>query len=237
MWSRIVSPRTGGMADHRFRCAASQIPAFAVQLAKKVAGSTNDRVLSGVVAQFNDTGTQFDETWLTECANDLVAKKGRSLVLASNRFPAWVHSVVLAMNSALGAFGSTLEILSVPRVKAAKLGDLVTDAKAHTLKKLFILGGNPVYTAPADLDWSGVQRSIPEVVRLGYHVDETSAEANWHVPEAHFLESWGDQRAVDGTYLPIQPMILPLVRRALANRYPFQIGRSSQRRAGCSRHF
>jgi MoCo/4Fe-4S cofactor protein with predicted Tat translocation signal len=201
---------TGGMADHRFRCAASQIPAFAVQLAKKVAGATNDRALGGVVAQFTDPGTPFDDAWLTECANDLVAKKGRSLVLASNRFPAWVHSVVLAMNNALGAFGSTLEILSTPRIKAANLGELVTDAKSHALKRLFILSGNPVYTAPADLDWSAVQRSIPEVIRLGYHVDETSTEAKWIVPEAHFLESWGDQRAADGTYLPIQPMILPL---------------------------
>jgi MoCo/4Fe-4S cofactor protein with predicted Tat translocation signal len=201
---------TGGMADHRFRCAASQIPSFALQLAKKLAGSTNDRVLSGVVSVFSDTGPQFDDAWLTECANDLVAKKGRSLVLAGNRFPAWVHSVVLAMNNALGALGSTLEVLSAPRVKAANLGDLVADAKSHALKKLFILSGNPVYTAPVDLDWSGVQRSIPETIRLGSHIDETSAEANWHVPEAHFLESWGDQRAADGTYLPIQPMILPL---------------------------
>ncbi|MBV8378068.1 MAG: TAT-variant-translocated molybdopterin oxidoreductase, partial [Verrucomicrobia bacterium] len=201
---------TGGMADHRFRCAASQIPAFALQLAKKIVASTNDRVLGAVVAEFSETGTQFDEAWLTECANDLASRKGRSLVLAGNRFPAWVHSVVLAMNNALGAFGSTLSLWSVPRVKTENLGALVTDAKSHAIKKLFILSGNPVYTAPADLDWSDVQRSIPEVVRLGYSMDETSADANWHVPEAHFLESWGDQRAPDGTYLPIQPMILPL---------------------------
>ena len=77
---------TGGMADHRFRCAASQIPAFAVQLAKKVAASTNDRALGGVVAQFTDSGAPFDDAWLTECANDLAASKGKSLVLASNRF-------------------------------------------------------------------------------------------------------------------------------------------------------
>jgi MoCo/4Fe-4S cofactor protein with predicted Tat translocation signal len=178
---------TGGMADHRFRCAASQVPAFAVQLAKKVAASTNDRALGGVVGQFSDPGAPFDDAWLTECANDLVASKGKSLVLVSNRFPAWVHSVVLAMNNALGAFGSTLEILSAPRVKAGNLGDLVADAKSHSVKKLFILGGNPVYTAPSDVDWAGVQRSIPEVIRLGYQTDETSAEANWHVPEAHFL--------------------------------------------------
>ncbi len=201
---------TGGMADHRFRCAASLIPSFTLQLAKKIADATKDRVLGGVVSEFKDTGAPFDDAWLTECANDLVANKGRSLVLASNRFPAWVHSVVLAMNNALGAFGSTLEMLSTPRIKTANLGELVADAKSHAIKKLLILSGNPVYTAPSDLDWAGVQRSIPEVVRLGYHLDETSAESNWHVPEAHFLESWGDQRAIDGTYLPIQPMILPL---------------------------
>jgi MoCo/4Fe-4S cofactor protein with predicted Tat translocation signal len=201
---------TGGMADHRLRCAASQIPAFAVQLARKVAASTTDRVLTGVVAQLKDVGTEFDDGWVTECANDLVARKGRSLVLVGNRFPAWVQGLVFAMNNALDAFGSTLEVFSDPRIKAGSLPELAADAKSHAIKTLFILSGNPVYNAPADLDWSGVQRSIPEVTRLGYHIDETSGSANWRVPEAHFLESWGDQRALDGTYLPIQPMILPL---------------------------
>jgi MoCo/4Fe-4S cofactor protein with predicted Tat translocation signal len=201
---------TGGMADHRLRCAASQIPAFAVQLARKVAASTTDRVLTGVVAQLKDIGGEFDDGWLTECAKDLVARKGRSLVLVGNRFPAWVQGLVFAMNNALGAFGSTLEVFSDPRIKAGNLRELAADAKSHAIKTLFILSGNPVYNAPADLDWSGVQRSIPEVIRLGYHFDETSSSANWHVPEAHFLESWGDQRALDGTYLPTQPMIQPL---------------------------
>ena len=112
---------TGGMADHRLRCAASQIPAFAIQLARKVASSTTDRVLNGVVAELKETGGEFEDAWLTECANDLVAKKGRSLVLVGNRYPAWVHGLVLAMNNALGAFGSTLEVLSVPRIKTASL--------------------------------------------------------------------------------------------------------------------
>src|SRR5260370_16860823 len=114
------------------------------------------------------------------------------------------------MNNALGAFGSTLEVISAPRVKAANLRELAADAKSSAIKTLFVLSGNPVYTAPADLDWSEVQKSIPEVIRLGYYFDETSGKANWHVPEAHFLESWGDHRAADGTYLPIQPLILHL---------------------------
>ena len=201
---------TGGMADHRIRCAASQIPAFALRLAKEVAASTNDRILNGVVTRMKGGDTAFDEAWIKECAADLVASKGRSLVLLGNRFPTWVHGVVLAMNNALEAFGSTLQLLSTPRVKTSSLKDLVADTKAHAIKRLFIFGGNPVYTAPADFNWAELQRSIPEVVRLGYWFDETSGAARWHVPEAHFLESWGDQRAPDGTYLPIQPMILPL---------------------------
>ena len=201
---------TGGMADHRFRCAASQIPAFALQLAKEVAASTNDRILNGVVTQLKGGGTAFDEAWIKECAADLVAKKGRSLVVLGNRFPTWVHGVVLAINNALESFGATLQLQSTPRIKTSSLKDLVADTKARSIKRLFIFGGNPVYTAPADFNWAELQRSIPEVVRLGYWFDETSGAANWHVPEAHFLESWGDQRAPDGTYLPVQPMILPL---------------------------
>jgi MoCo/4Fe-4S cofactor protein with predicted Tat translocation signal len=201
---------TGGMADHRLRCAASLIPAFAVKLAKEVAASTNDRVLNGVVGQLKDSGAPFDGPWIKECAADLVANKGRSLVLLGSRFPAWVHGVVLAMNNALGALGSTLQLLSAPRVRTSSLRDLVADTKSRLIKRLFILGANPVYTAPVDFNWAEIQRTIPEVIRLGYSFDETSGTAKWHVPEAHFLESWGDQRAPDGTYLPIQPMILPL---------------------------
>ena len=201
---------TGGMADHRLRCAASQIPAFALALARKIAGQTNDRVLTALVAQIKDSDSQFDSRWITECANDLVARKGRVLILLGHRYPAWVQGLVLTMNNALGAYGSTLQVFQTPRTKTGNLQELAADIKSGAIKRLFILAGNPVYTAPADLNWATVQKSVPEVVRLGYYLDETSGFANWNVPEAHFLESWGDQRASDGTYLPIQPMILPL---------------------------
>ncbi|MGA8659325.1 MAG: TAT-variant-translocated molybdopterin oxidoreductase [Chthoniobacterales bacterium] len=201
---------TGGMADHRLRCAASQIPAFTLALARKVAGATNDRVLTALVSQIKDNDSQFDSKWITECSNDLVARKGRGLILVGQRYPAWVQGLVLTMNNALGAYGSTLQVLQTSRTKTGNLQELVATIKSGAIKRLFILAGNPVYTAPSDLNWAAVQKSVPEVVRLGYYFDETSAFAKWNVPEAHFLESWGDQRAPDGTYLPIQPMILPL---------------------------
>src|SRR4030095_2902030 len=88
------------------------------------------------------------------------------------------------------------------------------------IKQLFILGGDPVYNAPRGLvedrktglplDWSDLQKKVPEIVRLGYHEDSTSALSQWHIPAAHYLESWADALTADGEYLSIQPMILPL---------------------------
>src|SRR5437763_16520101 len=87
-------------------------------------------------------------------------------------------------------------------------------------RQLFILGGDPVYNAPRGLvedrktnlplDWAELQKKEPESVRLGYHKDATSALSQWHVPTAHYLESWRDARTADAAYSSIQPLILPL---------------------------
>ena len=90
------------------------------------------------------------------------------------------------------------------------LAGLAAAIKEGAVKTLVILGGNPVYNAPADLDWAALQKSVPEVVRFGYYADETSAGAGTHIAAAHYLESWGDARTADGTVVPVQPMILPL---------------------------
>ena len=73
-----------------------------------------------------------------------------------------------------------------------------------------MLGGNPVYNAPADLDWAKTQRKAKTVVTSVYYEDETFAVSDWHLPMAQFLESWGDARTADGTVVSIQPLIAPL---------------------------
>ena len=83
-------------------------------------------------------------------------------------------------------------------------------SRTKKVSALIILGGNPVYDAPADLDWAKLQGSVPNVIRLGHMEDETSQLATWNVPRAHYLEYWGDGRSTDGTYVAVQPMILPL---------------------------
>src|SRR5437879_4013284 len=82
------------------------------------------------------------------------------------------------------------------------------------------MSGDPVYNAhrglvsdrstKLPLDWADLQKKVPEIVRLGYYEDATSALSHWHVPAAHYLESWGDALTSDGAYLSIQPMIIPL---------------------------
>jgi molybdopterin-containing oxidoreductase family iron-sulfur binding subunit len=201
---------TGGIADHRARVPASQIGAFALALAAEIATATKDAVLVETARAFGTPAVQFDAKWIKVSADDLVANKGASLVLVGARQPAAVQVLVAAMNAALGNLGKTIVGRKLTEKPAQSLADLAKDVKAGSVKTLVIIGGNPVYNAPEDLKWADLQKSVGMVVRLGYHEDETSAHAHWNAPLAHYLESWGDGLAADGSYVSVQPMILPL---------------------------
>jgi molybdopterin-containing oxidoreductase family iron-sulfur binding subunit len=75
---------------------------------------------------------------------------------------------------------------------------------------LLMLGGNPVFDAPADADFAGALARVPTSVHLAAYADETSARSTWHLNRAHWLESWSDVRAEDGTLSIVQPLIAPL---------------------------
>ncbi|MEY2499149.1 MAG: hypothetical protein QOD12_2705, partial [Verrucomicrobiota bacterium] len=223
---------TGAMADHRMRCPASQIAAFAHALAGKVAAATKDAGLFSTIAtlQAPKDAMAFDEQWLTEVANDLVSKPGASLVLAGGHQPVVVQLIVYAINSALKNIGATLivrEFLRAPKTNS--ILQLASEMNAGRIKQLFIFGGDPVYNGPkavtqnlgkpqpgqenqpkGPVDWLDLQKKVPDVVRLGHFEDATSALSTWHVPAAHYLETWGDALTSEGAYLAIQPMILPL---------------------------
>jgi MoCo/4Fe-4S cofactor protein with predicted Tat translocation signal len=214
---------TGAMADHRLRCPASQIAAFAYALAGKILAATKDADLGSVIATLKVPAgaATFDEQWLGEAANDLLTKPGASLVLAGPDQPVVVQLIVYGINSALKNLGQTLvlrEFHHNPRTNS--ILQLATDINEGRIEQLFIFGGDPVYNAPRalagdrrkelPLDWADLQKKVPEIVRLGYYEDATSALSHWHVPAAHYLESWGDALTSDGAYLSIQPMILPL---------------------------
>lgn len=214
---------TGAMADHRLRCAASQIPALTHALAGKIAAATKDAGLFSVLATLKAPAVapDFDDQWLTEVANDLVSKPGASLIVAGSSQPVVVQLMVYGMNSALKNLGKTLLVREYATNRDANsILQLAAEISAGRIKQLFIFGGDPVYNAPRELtldqktkqplDWIDLQKKVPEIVRLGYYEDATSSQSPWHVPTAHYLESWGDGLTSEGGYLAIQPMILPL---------------------------
>jgi molybdopterin-containing oxidoreductase family iron-sulfur binding subunit len=195
---------TGSMADHRLRLASSHMLAFAAALASKVLGSSDaDRLAQGLDFKNKDA-------WLDACAADLIAHRGESLVVAGVHQPAAVHALAYAINAALGNIGSTIDFVAVEPPASVGLTELAAAAREGKVNTLVILGGNPAYNAPADINFAELVKQSGEVIRYGYYSDETTLLATSHVVATHYLESWGDARTADGTVVPVQPMILPL---------------------------
>ncbi len=201
---------TGAMADHRLALPAGQIGSFALALGRALAAA-------GVPLALPVTGAEAasDQAmrWVAVMAKDLVANRGASLVIAGRHQPPSVHALALAINAALGNVGTTVllrEPVDVLAPSTAELSALVTALRANQVSTLVVLGGNPVYDAPADLAFESALEQVENVVHLGLAADETAARADWHLPEAHFLEAWGDCRAADGTVSVVQPLIEPL---------------------------
>ncbi|HLV79724.1 MAG TPA: hypothetical protein VKT32_05555, partial [Chthonomonadaceae bacterium] len=147
-------------------------------------------------------------------ARDLLAYRGASVVVPGDFQPPAVHALAHAMNAALGNAGKTVRYLdpveAQPMDQTASLRQLVQDLQAGQAQMLLILDSNPVYTAPADLDFAGALAKVPMSVHLGLYADETAALCQWHIPQTHYLEAWSDGRAYDGTTTIQQPLIAPL---------------------------
>ena len=201
---------TGSMADHRLRLPASQVGAFLLAIANEVAAVTGDAALKNIVSGAPQVPASFPADWVKQCVADLVAHKGKAVVFVGQRQRPAVQALGFAVNAALGALGQTLGIQKLSTQPAASIAEVAKQLGDKAIKTLVIIGGNPAYNAPADLDFASKLKNAETVIRLGVHEDETAPFATWHGPLAHYLESWGDGRAADGSYVAVQPMILPL---------------------------
>lgn len=229
-----VEPMYSGMgtlADHHVRLAPSQIPAFAVALARAVLARRDDAALRAAVAGVGAIDTSaFDAiptaaegtTFLEILADDLVAADhlGRSLIVAGKSQPAPVHALVHALNAALGNAGRTVRYVRLEGDLAspvmAGLRALGRDMAAGRINTLVCLNVNPVYDAPADLDFAAAFAKVRHTICLSVGATETAALSTWSLNGAHWLESWGDTVGHDGTVAPTQPMIAPLYEPALS---------------------
>jgi MoCo/4Fe-4S cofactor protein with predicted Tat translocation signal len=208
---------TGGMAEHRHAVAPSALPAVARRLAAEVLsgrGVTVPAALSSAARRLRSAGGEEEAPFAAAMARDLLEHRGRSLIVAGDRQSPEVHAVVHLLNVALGNAGRTVTYSAEPDpdrpTHAQAVADLASEIRRGKVDVLVILGGNPVYDAPADLDFAQVLERPKETIHLGLHRDETAGECSWHLPRAHFLEAWDDTRAWDGTLSPVQPLIEPL---------------------------
>lgn len=201
---------TGGMADHRLRAATSHIPAITALVAAEIFEQAGVEANAAKLLRAKAQGISVDSKWVSEMAADLLAHKGEALIVAGPHLPAEVHQLVAVLNRVIGAEGKTIRYVQLPRNDAGSIAELAQAIEANAVQTLVILGGNPAYDAPADLKFAEKLKSVPEVIRWGSHPDETGELANTVIASTHYLESWGDGRTVDGTYVPVQPLILPL---------------------------
>ena len=193
---------TGAKADHRLALPAQEIESFARLIATKL----------GVAANGNASSPH--EKWATAVAKDLEQHRGRCLILAGERQPAVVHLLAHALNHKLGNVGKTVfftePIEHQPTQQTSSLKELNDDMHQGRVSLLVVLGANPVYNAPVDFNFADQLERVPLRVHVGLYQDETARLCHWHLPEAHYLEAWGDARTYDGTASICQPLIEPL---------------------------
>ena len=207
---------TGTMADHRLRLPAAQTGAVLLAVAKELAAAHAARLktpaaLPPQLATLVAPGRP-DEKWVKAVAKDLAEHAGACVVIVGARQPAWVHALGFTVNAALGNIAAGVVKFRDPPPEAADKGvaDLARDIAADKVATLFVVGGNPVLTAPGDLNFAAALGKVPRKIRLGLFFDHTSGACDWHLPLVHYLEAWGDTEAADGTLCCVQPLIAPL---------------------------
>ena len=196
---------TGGMADHRKALPASLIPAATALILSELGDSSAKALAATVPAGLRD--------WVIPAVHDLLDKKGQSVVIAGSRYGAEVHAMVAAINSLIGAYGSTIELLQdAPKPELGGFAELNSAVSGGQIKTLVSLTAANLFEDAPDAEAFGklITEKKVNLVQVGMLKNKTARHAALHIPAAHYLESWSDVRAADGTYSIVQPMIAPL---------------------------
>lgn len=191
---------TGANAQHRLGIAPSRMPLVAAAIAARLGAG-------GAV-----TGLSPAELgWVSSAADALVQNRGSSLLTVGAHLEPGLHALTSRINGELGNSGKTIEFLEPIALQPdGSFVDLLRDVEGGKVAALFVMGANPAYASPGDVDFAALYRRIGLKVHSGLHVDETAVMSDWHLPVPHELEDWSDARSVDGLATIIQPVIQPL---------------------------
>jgi MoCo/4Fe-4S cofactor protein with predicted Tat translocation signal len=206
---------TGGVADHRLPIRSAQVGALVQAIAQRLSLMT---------------GKSGKNPFVDAIVGDLDKHRGKSLIIAGPNQPAEVHALCWAINDALGNVGKTIDVTAEPQVVGGSsvgcfqdIGELANAIGTGTVKHLLILGGNPAYDAPVNLDFAGKLAKLESAIHLTEYRNETSRLCDWQLPKANYLECWGDGRAWDGTLSVQQPLILPIARKRAESKSPVEL--------------
>ncbi|HVU05922.1 MAG TPA: 4Fe-4S dicluster domain-containing protein [Polyangiaceae bacterium] len=205
---------TGAAADHRLAVPPGELPRVARSIANAILAALGDRTSPLAAALAAEASRESEPAFVRAAARDLVQARGRAVVLVGDRQPPDVHALGHALNALLGAFDHVVRVTRSPILEAGApshdVRPLLAALDAGAIDTLCVLGSNPGYSLPGDARVRERFGRAREVIHLGEHADETSALASWQLPAAHFLEAWGDARAMDGTSSVVQPLVVPL---------------------------
>ncbi|MBC7912320.1 MAG: TAT-variant-translocated molybdopterin oxidoreductase [Pyrinomonadaceae bacterium] len=207
---------TGAKADHRLSLRPSEIEPFARAVATALGANTGGSSSAPAYTAHAN--------WIAALARDLQANRGKCIVVAGDEQSPAVHALAHAMNETLGNVGQTIfytdPVEFESKDQIAGLRELVADMDAGRVEMLVMVGGNPVYNAPADLRFDKARLDKVKLrVHLSLYKDETSELCHWHIPESHYLEAWSDARSNDGTVSIVQPLIEPLYKSKSAHEF------------------
>jgi MoCo/4Fe-4S cofactor protein with predicted Tat translocation signal len=193
---------TGGMADHRLRIAPGMIASVASQIAREL----------GAEAGNLDPITDAKQLkWIKELVKDLKASGAKTAVLAGSRQSTAVKHLALAINIALGNIGTGIQAYQTEATGFGDIAALTADLNSGAVETVvFLTPSNPVYDAPADLKFAAALAKAKTSIHLSDRTNATAFASTWHVPAAHYLETWSDARSASGVHTIVQPMILPL---------------------------
>ncbi|HPH65943.1 MAG TPA: hypothetical protein PLF40_09380, partial [Kofleriaceae bacterium] len=202
LWSvESAFTNTGALADHRLPLRAELVLPLVMALDAAISGGGApgaEFLKEAAVAPF-----------VEHLSSELKANTGRAVLIAGRRQPPAVHALVAKINAAIGANGAVLDYIEDAEPNRLSHLDsikkLVADINGGAVKHLVIIGGNPLFDAPADLDFAGALAKVSSSLHLAEYANETSVACTSYMPRTHYLEAWGDARAYDGTVTLAQP--------------------------------